>query len=102
MHNQQLQGQNASLNQQVTALNSDVDRLTDSIKYVVNSDQLFRSGSSEMSAQGQETIGKFASQLAPTQRRKIMVNGYTDNQPVGRGLQQAGVTSNEVLSQQRA
>jgi chemotaxis protein MotB len=99
---QQLQRQNASLNEQVTALNADVNRLADSIKYTINSDMLFRSGSWEMSPQGQDVIAKFASQLAPTQRRKVMVNGYTDNQPIGRALHQAGVTSNEVLSQKRA
>jgi chemotaxis protein MotB len=100
--NQQLQQQNASLNQQVAALNGDVNRLTASIKYTMNSDMLFRSGSWEVSPRGQDIIAKFASQLAPTQQRKLMVNGYTDDQSVGRGLQQAGITSNEMLSQKRA
>ena len=31
-----------------------------------------------------------------------MVNGYTDNAPVGRELQRKGITSNEILSQKRA
>jgi chemotaxis protein MotB len=31
-----------------------------------------------------------------------VVNGYTDNAPIGRALQRQGVTSNEVLSQKRA
>jgi len=31
-----------------------------------------------------------------------MVNGYTDNVPIGPGLMREGVTSNEVLSQKRA
>ena len=31
-----------------------------------------------------------------------MVNGYTDNASIGPGLQQQGVTSNQVLSEKRA
>jgi chemotaxis protein MotB len=43
-----------------------------------------------------------ASQLAPTQQNKLVVNGYTDNAPIGPALMQQGVTSNEILSQKRA
>src|SRR5215469_14265435 len=38
----------------------------------------------------------------PTQQNKIVVNGYTDNTPVGAALQSQGITSNQVLSQKRA
>jgi len=41
-------------------------------------------------------------QLAPFQQSKLVVNGYTDNEPIGPALQRQGVTSNEVLSQKRA
>ena len=30
-----------------------------------------------------------------------MVNGYTDNVPIGSGLKRQGITSNQVLSQKR-
>jgi chemotaxis protein MotB len=79
-----------------------VSRLQDAIKYTVNSDLLFRSGSWEMAPQGQEVIGKLAPRLAPFQQSKIVVIGYTDNAPVGRALQRQGVPSNAVLSQKRA
>jgi len=55
-----------------------------------------------MSQPGKDVIGKLASQLAATQQNKLVVNGYTDNAPIGSKLKQAGVTSNEVLSQKRA
>jgi chemotaxis protein MotB len=55
-----------------------------------------------MSPKGRDIISNFASQLAPDQKRAIVVNGYTDNAPVGPSLQQAGVTNNEMLSQKRA
>jgi chemotaxis protein MotB len=36
------------------------------------------------------------------QQTKIMVNGYTDNVPIGPGVVRQGITSNLVLSQKRA
>jgi chemotaxis protein MotB len=55
-----------------------------------------------MSAQGKQIIAKMASQLAPSQQNKLLVNGYTDNAPIGPALQQQGITSNQILSQNRA
>jgi chemotaxis protein MotB len=81
--NQQLQQQVASLSAQVQATQTQVGRLQSAIKY-------------------KKVIGKFTHQLAPTQANKLVVNGYTDNAPVGRALQRKGITSNEVLSQRRA
>jgi chemotaxis protein MotB len=116
----ELQGQNTQLQQalaaqaaqssaDIAALKKEIDagkvhisRLQNAIKYTVNSDLLFRSGSWEMSPQGQEVIAKLVPQLAPFQQSKLVVNGYTDNAPVGQALQQQGITSNEVLSQKRA
>src|SRR5215831_620719 len=116
----QLQGQYAQLQQasaaqtakssaEIAALKKEIDagkvhvsRLQNAIKYTVNSDLLFRSGSWEMSKEGQEVIAKLVPQLAPFQQSKLVVNGYTDNAPIGRALQREGVTSNEVLSQKRA
>ena len=40
--------------------------------------------------------------MAPTQQNKLLVNGYTDNAPIGPTLQRQGITSNQVLSQKRA
>jgi chemotaxis protein MotB len=92
----------AALKKEIDAGKVHVSRLQNAIKYTVNSDLLFRSGSWEMSPQGQELIAKLVPQLAPFQQSKLVVNGYTDNAPVGRALQRQGITSNEVLSQKRA
>lgn len=92
----------AATKQELAADREHIGRLQNAIKYTVNSDLLFRSGSWEMSPQGQEIIAKLVPQLAPYQRSKIVVNGYTDNAPIGRELQRQGITSNEVLSQKRA
>src|SRR5262245_59755383 len=92
----------AALQKEINAGKVHVSRLQNAIKYTVNSDLLFRSGSWEMSPQGQEVIAKLVPQLPPFQQSKLVVNGYTDNAAVGRALQRQGITSNEVLSQQRA
>jgi chemotaxis protein MotB len=100
--NQQLQQQNASLSQDLAAQKTQVSRLQGAIKYTVNSDLLFTSGSWEMRPQGKQIIAKMAAKLAPTQQNKILVNGYTDNTPVGSELQRQGITTNQDLSQKRA
>jgi chemotaxis protein MotB len=100
--NQQLQQQNQQLQQQVTDSSAHVGRLQSAIKYTVNSDLLFPSGSWQMSPRGQQIISRMASKLAPTQQDKLYVNGYTDNRPIGAALQQQGITSNEQLSEKRA
>src|SRR3954447_14467131 len=98
---EKLQAQNQQLEQQVSRLSSEVGAdkaqiawLVGAIKYTVNSDQLFPSGSYQMSPQGQDIIAKFAARLAPTQQNKLVVNGYTDNAPIGPELQRQGITSN--------
>jgi len=92
----------AALKKEIDAGKVHVSRLQNAIKYTVNSDLLFRSGSWEMSPQGQAVIAKLVPQLAPFQQSKLVVHGYTDNAPIGPALQRQGVTSNAVLSQKRA
>lgn len=97
-----LKQQNDQLQQQVDAQAAQIARLQGAIKYTVNSDLLFASGSWEMRPQGKQLIAKFAERLAPTQQNKIIVNGYTDNAPIGPELKRQGVNTNEELSQKRA
>jgi chemotaxis protein MotB len=99
---QQCQQQVASLQSQVADNEAQISRLQGAIKYTVNSDLLFASGSWQMSQRGQQLIARLAQKLAPLQQNKIEVNGYTDNRPIGAALQQQGVTSNQILSQKRA
>ena len=99
---QQVQQQNSKLSAQVAADQAQICRLQGAIRYTVNSDLLFPSGGWQMSDRGKQIIAGFAAKLAPTQQNKILVSGYTDNAPIGRALQQQGITSNEILSQKRA
>ena len=102
VQNQQLQAQYQASQQQVSALNQQVDRLQNAIRYTVNSDLLFASGSWQLSENGKSLMARLASQLAPFQTRHIVINGYTDDAPVGPQLRRQGVESNVVLSQRRA
>jgi chemotaxis protein MotB len=99
---QQAQQQNSALSAQVAADKAQICRLQGAIRYTVNSDLLFPSGSYQMSERGKQIIAGFATKLAPTQQNKILVSGYTDNAPIGAALQRQGITSNEILSQRRA
>ena len=97
-----VQADNQQLRQQIAADQVHINRLHDAVRYTVNSDLLFPSGSWHMSADGQDIIAKMAKILAPGQQEKIVVNGYTDNSPVGPVLSRMGVSTNEMLSQKRA
>ena len=92
----------AAARKAAAAEKAQVGRFQEAIKFTVNSDLLFRSGSWEMSPRGQELIGRLAPKLAPYQQNKLVVNGYTDNAPISPALKKRGVASNEVLSQKRA
>src|SRR5262245_55651773 len=94
--------QNKRLQQELATANAQTSRLQSAIKYTVNSDLLFAPGGWEMRTEGKELIAKFASKLAPTQQNKLLVNGYTDDAPIGPELKKKGITSNEELSQKRA
>jgi chemotaxis protein MotB len=97
-----LQAKNQELQQQVETQAAQISRLQGAIKYTVNSDLLFTPGGWEISSQGQQVIARLAAKLAPEQQNKILVNGYTDNAPIGPELRRRGINSNQELSQKRA
>ena len=92
----------AAAKKEAAAEKAQMGRFQEAIKFTLNSDLLFRSGSWEMSPRGKDLIAKLAPKLAPYQQNKLVVNGYTDNTPISPALKRKGVTSNEVLSQKRA
>jgi chemotaxis protein MotB len=99
---QQYQELNQTMSAEVAAHNMQITRMQDAIKVSVNSELLFPSGGWEMSADAKTSIAKIAAILAPHQKAKIHVNGYTDSTPIGPGLKKEGVTTNLILSQKRA
>lgn len=97
-----LQAQYDQLQAQNQANQQTISRLQGTLRYVVNDDLAFKSGSWELSDAGEQTMARVAQQLAPYQSRPILINGYTDNTPVGPNLRQQGVDNNAMLSEKRA
>jgi chemotaxis protein MotB len=93
---------NRTMSTEIASNQAHITRLQDAIKVTVNDELLFPSGGWQMPVEAQQTISKIAPILAPMQQTKIMVNGYTDNVPIGPELMRQGITSNQVLSQKRA
>jgi chemotaxis protein MotB len=68
----------------------------------MKSDLLFPSGGWQINPQAQQMLGKLAPTLIPLQNTRVVVDGYTDNVPVGAELARMGITSNLQLSSMRA
>src|ERR1700733_15070648 len=101
-----LEGRYQQLNQtmstEIANNQMQITRLQGAIKVTVNGELLFPSGGWQMPITAQQTIAKMAPILAPMQQTTIVVNGYTDNTPIGPELMREGVTSNLILSQKPA
>jgi chemotaxis protein MotB len=93
---------NETMTSELNSKQMHIERLQNAIRVTVNDDLLFPSGDWQMPAPAQQTMGKMIPILAPMQQTKIMVNGYTDNVPIGAGLRRQGITTNLILSQKRA
>lgn len=71
--------------------------------FVEAADLLFPSGGFQLSPAGQNELAtNIAPKLRNVQNAKIVVYGYTDNQPVGPALKAQGIPDNLVLSTRRA
>ena len=99
---QEYQQLNQQMSAEVGAKDVQISRLQNAIKVSINSELLFPSGKWDMSESAKQSIAKVAAILAPHQKTKVVVNGYTDNTPIGPGLMKEGVTTNLILSQKRA
>ena len=101
-----LQQKHDQLNQQmsseIAANEMYIERLQNALRVTVDDQLLFPLRRLAEPADAQQSIAKIAKILAPMQQTKIVVNGYTDNVPIGPGLVRQGVTSNLILSQKRA
>jgi chemotaxis protein MotB len=93
---------NQTMSSEIGAKQMHIERLQNAVKVTVNDQLLFPSGDWQMPATAQQTIAKMVPILAPMQQTKIIVNGYTDNVPIGAGLKRQGISTNLVLSQKRA
>lgn len=98
-----LQAQNKQLQSQNQQLQSQVAGLQREASFVEAGDLLFPPGGYQLSTAGQaELSNNIVPKLTGLQNAKIVVYGYTDNQPVGPQLQRAGIDDNLTLSSRRA
>jgi chemotaxis protein MotB len=94
--NQQLQAQNQQLQAQIAGLQREAS-------FVEAGDLLFPPGEYQLSPAGRAELStNIVPKLSGLQNAKIVVYGYTDNQPVGPQLQRAGINDNLTLSSRRA
>lgn len=98
----QYQQLNTAMGNEISSRDMSISRMQNAIKVSLNDQLLFPSGGWEISTGAKTSIAKIAAILAPHQKNKIDVNGYTDSTPIGPGLAKQGITSNQILSQKRA
>ena len=87
---------------QATAEQSQIAKMEQEQKWVVAGDVLFPEGGYQLSANGKQALNQYVPRLQALQNAKVVVYGYTDNLPVGPGLQRAGIANNIDLSSRRA
>jgi chemotaxis protein MotB len=92
----------AQMSAEVAADQVEITKLQGQLKITIKSDLLFPSGGSQINPEARQTLGKLAPTLTTLQQTRVVVDGYTDNLPVGPELQRAGVASNLQLSSMRA
>ena len=98
----QYQQLNETMGSEIAAHELHIARMQDAIRVSLNDDLLFPAGGSDRAAAARTRVAKVAAILAPHQKNKINVNGYTDNTPIGPELAKQGITTNLILSQKRA
>ena len=95
----------AALNQQLSSeLSSDqakITQLQNQLKVTLVNEILFPEGGWQLSAKGEAALAKIAPTLANLKGQQIVVEGYTDNVPIGPALK-ARFPSNLELSSARA
>jgi len=94
-----------ALNKQLSGeLNADqahITQLQNQLKVTLVNEILFPEGGWQLSAKGEEALAKIAPTLANLKGQQIVVEGYTDNVPIGPALK-ARFPSNLELSSARA
>jgi len=93
--NQKLESENAALQAQLA-------QQVQQNMFTVAADMLFAPGSFDVTEKGQAVLNDIAAKLRILKNSKIVVYGYTDDQPVGLPLKKQGINTNLDLSSRRA
>lgn len=95
------QALNQKLTAELGAANAQIQTLQGQLKVTIANSVLFPEGGYELSATGQATLAKVAPTLSNLPGQQIVVQGFTDNVPIGPHLK-AKFPSNLELSTARA
>ena len=87
---------------QSAAQQGEIAKMQQEQKWVVAGDMLFPEGGYQLSANGKQALNQYVPKLQSLRSAKVVVYGYTDDKPVGPGLQRAGIANNIDLSSRRA
>ena len=89
------------LSGELSADQAQITQLQNELKVTMVNEILFPEGGWQLSAKGEAALGKIAPTLADLKGQQIVVEGYTDNVPIGPALK-ARFPSNLELSSARA
>ncbi len=95
----------ASYNQLQAAYSADqaqIVMLDGKLKVTMKDHILFPEGGYRITPAAQAVLSKMVPTLSGLQQTKVVVTGYTDNEPIGPALRRMGITSNLDLSSKRA
>lgn len=95
------QALNAQLQKEVQADQVRIKELQGQLTVTLIDEIVFSSGSAQMNAKGRETLEKIVGTLQGVTDKRIVIRGYTDNEPIGSELRQR-YPSNWELSTARA
>ena len=87
---------------EATAQQAQIAKMQREQKWVVAGDLLFPEGGYQLGASAEAALGQYVPRLQNLRETKVVVYGYTDNQPVGPALKRAGIANNIDLSSHRA
>jgi chemotaxis protein MotB len=90
------------LSAEIAADQVEITKLEGQLRVTMKADLLFPSGGWQLEPKGENTLMKLVPTLEKLQNTRIVVNGYTDNVPIGPELRRMGVESNLQLSSNRA
>lgn len=99
--NKTYQALNAQLQSEVQADQVRIKQLEGRLTVTLIDEIVFNSGSAEMNAKGRSTLEKIIGTLQSVTDKRIVVQGFTDNEPIGPALR-ARYPSNWELSTARA
>jgi chemotaxis protein MotB len=96
---QQLKSQ---LTAEINADEVEITKLQGQLKVTLKDEILFPEGGWQLNGRARATLAKLVPTLQGLQQTRIVVDGYTDNVPIGPELQRDGIATNLDLSSRRA